>query len=86
MGLAACCLQPAMCHRLSLLYTYRPVRYMYIYTYTTPDWLVGPSYLGALFDRTGRTCLCSALTGRIEPIPHLKFIPLIPAMLVGGRG
>ena len=34
---------------------------MYIYTYTTPDWLVGPSYLGALFDRTGRTCLCSAL-------------------------
>ena len=51
-----------MCHRLGLLYTYRPVQYMYIYTYTTPDWLVGPSYLGALFDRTGRTCLCSALS------------------------
>ena len=62
-GLGPGHLLPAMCHRLGLLYTYRPIQYMYIYTYTTPDWLVGPSYLGALFDRTGRTCLCSALHG-----------------------
>ena len=59
LGLGAYCLPCAIDWAYYTVYTYRPVQY--IYTYTTPDWLVGPSYLGALFDRTGRTCLCSAL-------------------------